>query len=171
MFHWEHPKGQNRFNQSEFMIVANWMLRLLMYSFHRSRLNYDHHIWGNFRAAQGNLHWPYMWPQVAFMVVANIKPVWYLPTTSTTNSQNLLSACGGRLSPQVAGSRRRSPAVAANWILDPSAINLIKPRLSQGWPQVTTDPSAINLIKPRLSHDWLQVTADHTPGDPRLTKF
>ena len=41
----------------------------------------------------------------------------------------------------VTAGRRRLPQVAAGWICDPSAINQIKPRLSQGQPQVTVNQS------------------------------
>ena len=80
--------------------------------------------------------------EVAFVVIENIKCVWYQPTTSTTKSQNLLSASGDR----------RSPAVATGWICDPSAINPIKPRLRQGRPQVTGDQSNNGLFV--LNYYW-----------------
>ena len=79
--------------------------------------------------------------EVAFVVVENIKRVWYPPTTSTTKSQNLLSA-----------GRRRSPP-----------INPTKPRLGHVWPQMTGDHTW-----PNRGHVWPQMTGDHIPGDLRL---
>ena len=89
-----------------------------MHSFHRSRLSHDNYIWatlpGMRRGIGNGRQWPYMWPPVALMVVANIKSIWYVATTSTTKSPNLIVRIR---SPQVTGGCRRSPAIAASWNL------------------------------------------------------
>ena len=102
------------------------MAAKIMFSFHRSRLRYDHHIWATLPGLRREIctgrQWAYMWPPVALMVVANIKCVWYLVTTSMTKSPNLIVRIR---SPQVTAGRWRLTAVAAGWICDPSVINTI----------------------------------------------
>ena len=111
-------------------IIYHNSISMLMYCFHRSWLSYDYHSWASLPGLRRDIctgrQLSYMWPPVALMVVENIKSIWYLPTTSTTKSPNLIV-------------RIRSPQVTAG----PSAINPTKGRRSI---RLRADHSAINPI-------------------------
>ena len=137
-------------SKNEWAIVYHfkvWISTLFIHSFYRGRLSHDHHIWATLPGLRREIctgcQWPYMWPPVVLMVVENIKCIWYLATTSTTNSQNLIVHIW---SPQVTAGRRR---LDQRSIGDQYDLAMIKPRLGSRWPQVTAgDRRSI-----RLSHD------------------
>ena len=111
--------GWRHRNKTQFLWLKTISRDTLMYCFQGSWLSYDHHFWANFRGCASQFSLTIYVAAVAFMVIANIKPVGYQSTTSTTKSQK--SYCPH---PVTAGRHRSPPAG--------SATHPIKTRLTAG---------------------------------------